>query len=154
MMKNTPINANIVQSVIDSFNLPAFGKATIREVVAMTNSIEKQSGEKFVRMEMGVPGLPPSQVGVQAEVEALKQGVASIYPQLDGLPELKHEASRFIKAFIDVDVPANNCVPVTGSMQGTLTSFLTCSQCDKKKDTILFIDPGFSVQKQQLVVSG
>lgn len=153
-MKNTPINANIVQSVIDSFNLPAFGKATIREVVAMTNSIEKQSGEKFVRMEMGVPGLPPSQVGVQAEVAALKQGVASIYPQLDGLPELKHEASRFIKAFIDVDVPANNCVPVTGSMQGTFTSFLTCSQCDKKKDTILFIDPGFSVQKQQLVVLG
>ena len=35
-----------------------------------------------------------------------------------------------------------------------LASFLTCSQCDEKKDTILFIDPGFPVQKQQLVVMG
>ena len=39
-------------------------------------------------------------------------------------------------------------------MQGTFASFLTCSQCDEKKDTILFIDPGFPVQKQQLVVMG
>lgn len=153
-MRKTPIDAQTVQSVIESFNLPAFGKATIREVVAMTNMIEKQSGERYIRMEMGVPGLPPSEVGVQAEIQALNKGVASIYPLLDGLPELKSEASRFIKAFIDVDVPANNCVPVTGSMQGTFTSFLTCSQCDKKKDTILFIDPGFSVQKQQLLVLG
>lgn len=37
---------------------------------------------------------------------------------------------------------------------GTFASFLTCSQCDGKKDTILFIDPGFPVQKQQLVVMG
>src|SRR3712207_7877575 len=45
-------------------------------------------------------------------------------------------------------------VPVTGSMQGTFASFLACSQCDEKKDTILFIDPGFPVQKQQLTVMG
>ncbi len=153
-MRKTPIDAGIVQSIIDEFNLPEFGKATIREVVAMTNMVERQSGERYIRMEMGVPGLPPSEIGVQAEVQALKNGVASIYPLLDGLPELKQEASRFIKAFVDVDVPANNCVPVTGSMQGTFTSFLTCSQCDRKKDTILFIDPGFSVQKQQLIVLG
>ncbi len=118
-MRQTPINAEIVQNIIDQFKLPDFGKATIREVVAMTNMAEKQSGQKYVRMEMGVPGLPPSQVGVDAEIEALKQGVASIYPQLDGLPQLKEEASRFIKAFIDVDVPASNCVPVTGSRKRT-----------------------------------
>lgn len=39
-------------------------------------------------------------------------------------------------------------------MQGTFASFLTCSQCNPQKDTILFIDPGFPVQKQQLVVMG
>lgn len=39
-------------------------------------------------------------------------------------------------------------------MQGTFASFLTCSQCDGEKDTILFIDPGFPVQKQQLAVMG
>ena len=70
------------------------------------------------------------------------------------MPELKKEASDFIKAFINVDLSPEGCVPVTGSMQGTFASFLTCSQCDEKKDTILFIDPGFPVQKQQLVVMG
>ena len=67
---------------------------------------------------------------------------------------IKKEASNFIKAFINVDLSPEGCVPVTGSMQGTFASFLTCSQCDEKKDTILFIDPGFPVQKQQLVVMG
>ena len=153
-MKETPIDRGIMQGIIDEFNLPEFGKATIREVVAMTNQAEKRTGKRFVRMEMGVPGLPPSAIGVEAEIQALKNGVASIYPMLDGHPELKHEASRFIKAFIDIDVPEECCVPVTGSMQGTFTSFITCSQCDRRKDTILFIDPGFPVQKQQLVVLG
>ena len=105
-------------------------------------------------MEMGVPGLPPSAVGVKAEIAALERGVASIYPVIDGLPELKNEASRFIKAFIDIDVAPQGCVPVVGSMQGSFTSFLVCGQCDKKKDTILFIDPGFPVQKQQITVMG
>ena len=45
-------------------------------------------------------------------------------------------------------------MPVCGSMQGTFASFLTCSQADKKKDTVLFIDPGFPVQKMQLQVQG
>jgi aspartate/methionine/tyrosine aminotransferase len=39
-------------------------------------------------------------------------------------------------------------------MQGTFASFLTCSQAQKGKDTVLFIDPGFPVQKMQLQVMG
>jgi aspartate/methionine/tyrosine aminotransferase len=39
-------------------------------------------------------------------------------------------------------------------MQGTFASFLTCSQASKQKDTVLFIDPGFPVQKMQLQVMG
>lgn len=45
-------------------------------------------------------------------------------------------------------------MPVCGSMQGTFASFLTCSQADHRKDTVLFIDPGFPVQKMQLQVQG
>lgn len=151
-MENTPINPEIVQSVIDKFNLPEFGKATIREVVAMTNEIEEKSGEKFIRMEMGVPGLSACKEGVDAQIEALKKGVASLYPPLDGEKETKKEASRFIKAFINTDVPAKCCVPVSGSMQGCMASFIVCSQRDIKKKKILFIDPGFPVQKSQLVM--
>jgi aspartate/methionine/tyrosine aminotransferase len=39
-------------------------------------------------------------------------------------------------------------------MQGTFASFLTCSQAQQGKDTVLFIDPGFPVQKMQLQVMG
>ncbi|HAC22773.1 MAG TPA: aminotransferase [Porphyromonadaceae bacterium] len=153
-MKNKPIDTQIADSIIEKFHLPDFGKATIREIVAISNQIEKQTNVEFIHMEMGVPGLKAAQVGVDAEIAALESGVASIYPNIDGIPALKQEAARFVKAFIDVDISPEGCVPVVGSMQGTFTSFLVCGQCDEKKDTILFIDPGFPVQKQQLVVLG
>lgn len=153
-MENTPIERKLIDRTIEEFRITDFSKATIREVKAIASRAEAESGVEFIKMEMGVPGLPPSAVGVKAEIEALQHGIASLYPDINGLPELKKEASRFVKAFIDIDISPEGCVPVTGSMQGTFASFLTCGQCDEKKDTILFIDPGFPVQKQQLVVMG
>jgi aspartate/methionine/tyrosine aminotransferase len=123
-------------------------------VVAISNQLEQLTKTEFIHMEMGVPGLPAAKVGVEAEIKALQAGAASIYPNINGLPELKEEASRFIKAFINIDVAAEGCVPVTGSMQGTYASFLVSGQCTPGKDTILFIDPGFPVQKQQIAVMG
>lgn len=153
-MKNTPVNYQIARKVIESYHLQDFGKATIREVVAISTQLEQETNTEFIHMEMGVPGLKAAQVGVEAEIAALKNGLASAYPNINGIQEVKTEASRFIKAFINIDVSPEGCVPVTGSMQGTYASFLVCSQCDPKKDTILFIDPGFPVQKQQIVVMG
>ncbi|MDD2436084.1 MAG: pyridoxal phosphate-dependent aminotransferase [Massilibacteroides sp.] len=153
-MKNTPVDYQTAKRVIDSYGLADFGKATIREVVAISSQLEKETGTEFIHMEMGVPGLKASLVGVEAEIEALKGGIASVYPNINGADVLKKEASRFIRAFLDVSIAPEGCVPVTGSMQGTFTSFLTACQCDEKRDTILFIDPGFPVQKQQIVVMG
>jgi aspartate/methionine/tyrosine aminotransferase len=39
-------------------------------------------------------------------------------------------------------------------MQGTYTAFLAAGHAMEKKDTTLFIDPGFPVQKQQMMVLG
>lgn len=153
-MKNTPVNYQAVEETIKSYGLADFGKATIREVVAIATQLEQQTKTEFIHMEMGVPGLKPAQVGVEAEIKALQNGIASIYPNINGIPEVKREASRFIKAFIDIDIDPEGCVPVTGSMQGTFASFLTAGQCTPGKDTILFIDPGFPVQKQQIKVMG
>ena len=153
-MKNTPVDYQTARKVIEGYGLPDFGKATIREVVAISNQLEQLTKTEFIHMEMGVPGLPAAKVGVEAEIKALQAGAASIYPNINGLPELKEEASRFIKAFINIDVAAEGCVPVTGSMQGTYASFLISGQCTPGKDTILFIDPGFPVQKQQIAVMG
>ena len=96
---------------------------------------------------MGVPGLPPAAVGVEAEIEALRNGVASIYPVIDGLPRLKKEAARFVKAFIDVDVDPQGCVPVVGSMQGTFTSFLVAGVNAIRKKTRFFLSIPVSLYK-------
>lgn len=153
-MKPTPIKKELIDNAIRDFGIQDFAKATIREVKSIAAYAEKESGEEFIKMEMGIPGLPASAVGVEAQIKALQGGIAHSYPDIQGLPELKAEASRFVKAFIGVDISPESCVPVCGSMQGTFASFLTCSQADPKKDTVLFIDPGFPVQKMQLQVQG
>ncbi len=143
-----------VDQVITELRIPDPGQATIREIVALVNGVEARTGVKYVRMEMGVPGLKPAQVGVEAEIDALRRGVASIYPMVDGVPELKQEAARFIKLFMDVDVEPAACIPAVGSMQATYAAFMAAGFTDKRKDTALFIDPGFPVQKQQMMVMG
>ena len=150
----TPIKKEIVDGLVADLGIKDFAKATIREVKQVAAKAEKVSGIEFIKMEMGIPGLPAAQVGVDAQIKALQDGIAHSYPDIQGAPALKQEASRFVKAFIGLDVAPECCVPVSGSMQGTFASFLTCSQADKKKDTVLFIDPGFPVQKMQLQVQG
>ena len=153
-MKETPIKKELVDQLIAELGIKDFAKATIREVKQVAAKAEQASGVEFIKMEMGIPGLPAAQVGVDAQVKALQDGIAHSYPDIQGYPELKKQASRFVKAFIGLDVAAEGCVPVSGSMQGTFASFLTCSQASRQKDTVLFIDPGFPVQKMQLQVMG
>ena len=153
-MRPTPINKELIDNTIREHGIQDFAKATIREVKGVAAHAEKESGVEFIKMEMGIPGLPAAQVGVDAQIKSLQDGIAHSYPDIQGLPALKEDASEFVKAFIGVDINPEGCVPVCGSMQGTFASFLTCSQADKKKDTVLFIDPGFPVQKMQLQVQG
>ena len=150
----TPIDKQTVDRLIAELGINDFAKATIREVKQVAARAEQASGVAFIKLEMGIPGLPASQVGVDAQVRALRDGIARTYPDIQGAPVLKQEASRFVKAFVGLDIAPECCVPVVGSMQGTFASFLTCSQADKRRDTVLFIDPGFPVQKMQLQVMG
>ncbi|MDD2564385.1 MAG: pyridoxal phosphate-dependent aminotransferase [Salinivirgaceae bacterium] len=153
-MKSTPINGEVVKKILAQMNLGDLGAATIREVVKVVDLIEEASGEKFIRMEMGVPGLDPVSIGVEAEIAALKRGVARDYPSIEGVKELKEEASRFVKNFMNIDVDPLGCIATVGSMQGGYAVFLAASHLDPKKDTALFIDPGFPVQKQQYQMMG
>lgn len=153
-MANIPIDSKLVQKHIEGFGIKDLSRATIREIVGLVNKLQEESGVKFFRMEMGVPGLTPPEIGTNAEIEALKRGVASAYPMVDGVKELKEEASKFIKNFMGIELSAEGCVPTVGSMQGAYATFLLCSNIEKQKDTALFIDPGFPVQKQQFKVMG
>jgi aspartate/methionine/tyrosine aminotransferase len=153
-MDNSPVSKEVIERKIRELQISDPGKASIREIVALVNLVEEETGEKFVRMEMGVPGLPPSQIGVDAEIEALRRGVAAVYPMVDGIRPLKEEAARFVKNFMNIDVSPKGCIPTVGSMQGTYAAFLAAAHTIEGKDTTLFIDPGFPVQKQQMMVLG
>ena len=119
---NTPIKREIVDGLIQEFGIQDFAKATIREVKRVAQFAEEKSGVEFIKMEMGIPGLPAAKVGVDAQIQALKDGVASMYPDIQGLPELKQQASRFVKAFIGIDINPEGCVPTVGSMQGAFAA--------------------------------
>jgi len=154
-MKNTPINYEIVKQKIETSGLkPNISSSTIREIVKIVNELEQASGEKYIRMEMGVPGLPTPKILIDAEIEALKSGVSAKYPMIEGDFELKKETARFAKMFLNIDVEAKHCVPSVGAMQGSMGLFLTINRLKEKQNKILFIDPGFPVQKQQCQVLG
>ncbi len=143
-----------VRSAMRELRIEDLSSATIRQVLTLAATLEQKTGIPFVRMDQGIPGLPPCEVGIEAEKRALETGVASQYPLSDGLPELKAAATEFVKAFFDVDVPAVACIPTTGSVAGSFCSFTICAHLSKTKSKILFIDPGFPIQKLQLRVLG
>ena len=153
-MQNIPFDRALVDEIIAKNKIKSVGAASIREVKKIIDDVESATGEKFVRMEMGIPGIPAVQLGVDAEIEALKNGCAAIYPDIYGTKELKHETARFVKNFLDVEVEDDACVPTVGSMQGSFAAFMTIARLDEKKNKILFIDPGFPVQKQQCNILG
>ncbi len=153
-MKSTPIPSEVVNEVIDAFGVHPAGKATIRELVRIVNDIEGITGQEFIRMEMGVPGLDPTFVGTEAEMNALRMGVASKYPNIEGIEPLKEESARFIKMFLDVEVNPVHCIPTVGSMMGAMAAFMVANRSDKNRTGTLFLDPGFPVQKQQCLVLG
>lgn len=152
--ENTPINKTTVDQKIKESGLEKIGNASIRELVRLVNEIEQETGDQYIRMEMGVPGLKPPEYAIEGEIKALKDGVASKYPMIEGVKPLKGEISRFVKNFANIDVDPKNCLPTVGSMQGSFATFMTSCRRDPEKDTTLFIDPGFPVQKQQHKVLG
>jgi aspartate/methionine/tyrosine aminotransferase len=153
-MRNIPVDFNFIKRKIEESGLTNLGTATIREILKLVNQIENEAGTKYVRMEMGVPGLPSSHIGVDAEIDALKKGVSSDYPNIEGIGPLKEETSRFIKLFLDLDVDPQGCIPTVGSMMGSMVSFLVANRNDKTKEGTLFLDPGFPVHKQQVKMLG
>lgn len=149
-----PISQEILDKTAADLGIVDISTATIRQIVSLSEALELEADEKFIHLELGNPGLPPSEIGVEAEIEALRRGVANSYPAITGIPELKKAASRFIKAFLDIDVPEKMIVPTVGSMQASFTLQLLMSHRLPERDSILFFNPGFSAQRHQAKVLG
>lgn len=144
----------LVAEACSACNVSDLSHATIGEILLAAQYLENKTGIPFVRMDQGSPGLPVNRYGVEAEKKALDSGICSQYPAAEGFRGLKEAASRFVKAFIDVDIDPRGCVPTTGSVEGTFAAFIACTQRIPGKDKVLFIDPGFPIQKSQLRILG
>ena len=148
------IQKNIVDNLFAQFGTDDINQLSIRQVGKLVAQIEQQSGVEFIHMEMGVPGLPASHIGIEAEKEALDKGLASIYPNIEGIPFAKEEIARFVRSFMNIETEPTYCIPTVGGMQGSFAALLTAARTNAAKPYTLFIDPGFPVQKSQLNLLG
>ena len=149
-----PITQEELEKVIEKVGIQDITTATIRQIVSLSKALEKESGESFIHLELGNPGLPSEVIGVEAECEALRSGVANTYPDIAGIPKIKNAGSEFIKAFLDLEIPPKCIVPTVGSMQGSYTLMTLLKQRIPGKDAILIFDPGFPAQKHQAKMIG
>jgi aspartate/methionine/tyrosine aminotransferase len=147
-------STELVKQVADELYITDIENATIGEVLLIAQTLEKRTGVPFIRMDQGSPGLPANMIGRAAEKRAIDSGIGSQYPAAAGIPELKENASRFVKAFLNLDMPARDFVPTTGGVAASYGSFIITTQLNSQKDTVLFIDPGFPIQKAQLRIIG
>lgn len=153
-MKHQVFSEELVAQVVDELKVANLEQATIGEVLLVASRLEELTGIPFIRMDQGSPGLPANRIGIEVEKAALDRGVGSQYPAAAGVAELKAAASRFVKAFVDIDISSAACVPTTGSVASSFGAFIACTQRIPGKDKVLFIDPGFPIQKSQLRIIG
>ncbi len=109
----------------------------------------------YVNAAIGVPGLEAPEEAIKAQQEALPK-VHPHYPPFEGRLELKEETTRFLKLFFNLDqkeLDPYQCVPTVGGMQACYFAILFSGLLGKnelnEKKRIVFIDPGFPVNKMQ-----
>ena len=143
-----PIPNEILQGILDERGFDS-NNLSIRETNRLATLISEKGNIDFVRMEMGIPNIPTPKIAKKAEKEAIDKGLQGIYPPFDGIPELKLAGSKFVKAFLDMNVNAEHVIPTCGSLQGGYISQALAGNMHKGKDTILYLDPTFPVTRYQ-----
>ena len=154
MVKEMPLDKEAVARILRRSDID-LRTASIREMNRIVNEIEQELDVRFVRMEFGIPGLPTNPLAVEAEIEAIStRGLSNRYAPFDGIPELKVEAARFAQNFMNLEIPSDCCVPTVGAMQGGFLAQAVAGRIDPARDTILFLEPSFPVNRQQTMFLG
>ena len=148
MAENIPLEKQQLDII---FNETGFNSKnlSIRETNRLSTIINRKHNLEVVRMEMGIPNIPTSDIAKAAEKEAIDKGLQGFYPPFDGIPELKEAGREFVKAFLDLDVENKHIIPTCGSLQGGYISQALAGNMIKGKRTILYLDPTFPVTRYQ-----
>jgi len=145
-----PLNSLVIDKLIEVNNLD-LKSISIRELNRLVDNLSNQFSTEFLRFEFGIPGLKADRIGAKEEIKVLTENrsLPSTYPPFDGIPRLKQATSVFCKKFMNIHVNPENCLPTVGAMHGCFISQAISARRRENANTILFLDPGFPVNKLQ-----
>lgn len=135
-----------LEKAVESYDL---SRLLIRDIGIIATAVTKKTGIEYIRMDMGVPGLNTPQIGINAQIAALKREGGSQYTPFDGISELKEAGAEFVQKFTGVDIEDKQIIPIVGAMHGGRVAQNIAGRMHNGRNAILFIAPGFSVNMQQ-----
>ncbi len=118
----------LVERAVSELHIADLSQATIGDVLLVAQYLEKETGIPFYSDGSRLSGASCQSNRYRGRESSARPGVGSQYPAAAGVAELKNEASRFVKAFMNVEISPRACVPTTGSVAGSFGSFIACTQ--------------------------
>jgi len=145
-----PLDSDFLKKCLNDWEVD-LTHVSIRELNRLVDELSAHFEVEFLRFEFGVPGLPPNKIGPEEEIRILQHSprVPSTYPPFDGIPRLKQAAANFVKNFLDIEVSPKSCVPTVGAMHSGFICQAIAGRKSPESNTILYLDPGFPVNKLQ-----
>lgn len=151
--------ADTLRSLPDLLREYDLGKITIRQVSEICQRAKVNKGIEYVRMDMGVPGLPTPRVGQEAVRRAIEQNGLCSYQHFQGIEGLRDAGARFFNTFCNTDVDSSRIVVTNGAMHGGFVSLELLSKIEREEEvdeqkSVLLLQPGFSVNQMQAKRTG
>ena len=145
-----PLDADFLKKCLSDWEID-LQHVSIRELNRLVDELSGHFKVAFLRFEFGVPGLNPYKIGPDEEIRTLQDNprIPATYPPFDGIPRLKEAAAEFVKKFLDIDIPPKSCVPTVGAMHSGFICQAISGRKQPEADLILYLDPGFPVNKLQ-----
>ena len=149
-MTNFPLDSKLLDQFIIKHEVD-LNEIGIRQLKRLVDDFAEHSKTNFLHFEFGVPGIPADRLGPEEEIRVLSEDtqLPSTYPPFDGILRLKQATANFIKAFLDIDVFPENCIPTVGAMHGGFIAQAIAGRRYEHTNKILYLDPGFPVNKLQ-----
>ncbi len=127
-----------------------FTRLNVEEFWQLVSRAEQGLGIQFVRMDFGVPGLPPPHVAIEGQVRALRESsVASQYPPHQGVPRLRDLVASFMRRLFNLEVDPSDCVVTCGATEALFAAQAITSRRRPATDTVVFLEPGYPPSKAQ-----
>lgn len=149
-MNNFPLKIKLLDSLVENHEVD-LNEIGIRELKRLVDDLAEKAKVDFLHFEFGVPGIPADRLGPEEEIRVLSEDkkLPSTYPPFDGIPRLKNATAKFVKAFLNINVQPENCIPTVGAMHGGFIAQAIAGRRYKNTNKILYLDPGFPVNKLQ-----